>query len=406
MKKLILSSCLLFLIMLTTYARQETNESANTITLNPDNTIIKNESIYKKEGPILKDVIKKIDISKGSIFSVNLSVTNLDSYIRITHFTPDLEFINFTRELSRAFISFKALEEGAARLEFQIDNETNILQRHYYDINITNITEKTNDPDMPELAIMPVPIKPTAPILPPANQREPLRTKAETNNQASANIITMQTNTNLMMQGEDQNLYQIANELYKSKSYKEARNEYEALLAKYPLSPYAENAMKDMASIYAAEKNYSAAFSEYKKINDSQTANVTNKAFALYSMGLMTVQMKEDEKSLSYFLQVIKTYPETTQALDSSYMYAYILDKAGRGKEGLSVLISAAEKNIEFPKRQDAIMLLALIYEKTRKYEEAYAAYEKYLREYPKGRFTRDAKNKMNFVRRNFIEIQ
>ena len=53
----------------------------NTITVNPDNRVVTNETINRtKGGPLESDFIKTVDLANNTLFSIRLNATNFDRY--------------------------------------------------------------------------------------------------------------------------------------------------------------------------------------------------------------------------------------------------------------------------------------------------------------------------------------
>ena len=110
-----------------------------TITVQPDDKIVTNTVATRiKGGPVEKDLVKSVDLAENTLFSIKLNATNFDRYIRITSYSTNLDFVRFTRDKTNAFLTFRTLTPGIGKLDFQVDNEENIIRKYFYTINVTN----------------------------------------------------------------------------------------------------------------------------------------------------------------------------------------------------------------------------------------------------------------------------
>ena len=129
--------CSSMLLMFTLFQAAFAQE---TITVQPDDKVVTNETTAArvKGGPLEKDLVKTVDLSENTLFSIKLNATNFDRYIRITSYSTNLDFVRFTRDKTNAFLTFRTLTAGIGKLDFQVDNEENIIRKYFYTINVTN----------------------------------------------------------------------------------------------------------------------------------------------------------------------------------------------------------------------------------------------------------------------------
>ena len=375
---------LLFLIMLTFV--KNTYANTNIITLMLDNKSITNSnlSVNQKNPPKLPDVKRIVYIGVSQNLSINISVTNINSYIRIMGYSTNLDFVTFTREKTRAIISFRTLSAGDGNIKFQIDDKNNIIQRHIYSINITNITNIENNSKQP----------PSMPS-PPIPNFTPLSQENEN------------TTDNKILDDKARVAFDIANSLYESKNYEKSLSAFSNIVTAYPKTTYVIDSKLAMANIYASQKKYKNAFDEYKSVYDNPISNITNKSYALYSMALMNKAENKNDEAIAYFLEVIEIFPETQEALNSSYEYALQLNKKRMGKNYIDRLSSIVFSDKDFNKKEHAIILLADIYEKSNEYQKSYETYAFYTNEYKNfGIFKDKATKRMKFLERNFLKIK
>ncbi|WP_295157647.1 tetratricopeptide repeat protein [uncultured Brachyspira sp.] len=393
--------------------------SQETITVQPDNQVVTNSGASRiKGGPLEDDLLKTVDLSENTLFSIKLNATNFDRYIRITSYSTNLDFVRFTRDKTNAFITFRTLTPGIGKLDFQIDNEENIIRKYFYTINVTNSNG---------LASMQ-----TNAVLEPDNE---MTNNIATNNNTPNNenmpaneIINNQTNnipnntqTSIIRENtkpkktaetnpEITALFNSAEELKKIKDYNNAVNTYSNLISEYPNSKYSVYSYFRIGDIYNQKKDYNNAFNMYNEASKLKNADNNEKAAAVYSMGVMKKYENKHDEAIAYFNDVINKYPQTPIYGNAAYEAADSLKQTGRASDAVSILEKSLEKNNSFSKRGDSILLLAEIYEKgdnnTRNFEKAYKAYNKYLAEYPNSSKVKYANDRKNFLSRNAVHIK
>lgn len=375
-----------------------------TITVKPDNQVVTNEAVIKKKGgPLEADFINSIDLADNTIFSIRLNATNFDRYIRITSFSTNLDFVRFTRDKTNSFLTFRTLTSGLAKLNFQVDNEENIIRRYIYTINVTNGNIATNTNAMLLDAEKDNPIiENTETVI--ANNSQILNNVAPDSSVSSDLSIERDKNSEILT------LFNSAEELKNIKDYSNAVNIYSNLISQYPNSKYSVYGHFRIADIYNNNKDYANAFDMYKKALDLNNANNNEKAAALYSMGIVRKAQKNNEEAINYFNEAVNKYPNAPIYGNIAFEIAASLKELGRISDGAGILEKSLSSNNKFNKRADALLLLAEIYEKgdrnVRDFNKAYQTYNKYLEEYPSDARARYANERRDFLYRTVINLQ
>lgn len=380
---------------------------SGTITVKPDNQVVTNEAVSKKKGgPLEADFINSVDLADNTIFSIRLNATNFDRYIRITSFSTNLDFVRFTRDKTNSFLTFRTLTSGLAKLNFQVDNEENIIRRYIYTINVTNGNIATNTTN-------------TNAMLLDAEKDNPIIENTETviannsqilNNIASDSSVSSDLSIERDKNSEILTLFNSAEELKNIKDYSNAVNIYSNLISQYPNSKYSVYGYFRIADIYNNNKDYANAFDMYKKALDLNNTNNNEKAAALYSMGIVRKAEKNNEEAINYFNEAINKYPNAPIYGNIAFEIAASLKELGRISDGAGILEKSLSSNNKFNKRADALLLLAEIYEKgdrnVRDFSKAYQTYNKYLEEYPSDARARYANERRDFLYRTVINLQ
>ena len=387
----------------------------NTITVNPDNQVITNEAISRtKGGPLESDFIKTVDLANNTLFSIRLNATNFDRYIRITSYSTNLDFVRFTRDKTNSFLTFTTLTSGVAKLNFQVDNEENIIRRYIYTINVTNSVSNesnTNTNAMlldTEIDIMANNDNNISSIIADSSSQISIA-----NNNVSTNSLNSSSENSQVRRGENLEtltLFNSAEELKNIKDYSNAVNNYSNVISQYPNSKYSVYSHFRIADIYNNNKDYTNAFDMYKKAYDLNNANNNQKASALYSMGIVRKSENNNEEAINYFNEVINKYAKTPIYGNASYEIADSLKRIGKISDGVNILEKSLNSNDKFNKRADALLLLAEIYERgnnnVRDFNKAYQIYNQYIEEYPSSPRTKYATERRDFLYRTVINLQ
>lgn len=397
------------LIMFTTLFAQ------NTITVNPDNQVITNETISRtKGGPLESDFIKTVDLANNTLFSIRLNATNFDRYIRITSYSTNLDFVRFTRDKTNSFLTFTTLTSGVAKLNFQVDNEENIIRRYIYTINVTNAVSNGNSTNTnamlldAERDIMANNDNNISSIIADSSSQISI-----TNNNVSTNSLNSSSENSRVRRGENPEtltLFNSAEELKNIKDYSNAVNNYSNIISQYPNSKYSVYSHFRIADIYNNNKDYTNAFDMYKKAYDLNNANNNQKAAALYSMGIVRKSENNNEEAINYFNEIINKYAKTPIYGNASYEIADSLKRIGKISDGVNILEKSLNSNDKFNKRADALLLLAEIYERgnnnVRDFNKAYQIYNQYIEEYPSSPRTKYATERRDFLYRTVINLK
>ena len=413
----------LFILLLIIFAKTNLYSQSNNInTL----TVNENSEVSGDKKPLKNDVIKIINLSLGKEFSVKLNTKNLSEFVTITEFGDNVDFIKFTRDKTNALITFKAIKNGEGNLNFQIDNNNNeIVRKYLYTINVTNSIEKpnnqtkiiTNTSDTNTIAKINDTTNTTTPktnaIVKNDNMTQkqivtiPPPTLTE---KTPSNPVVKNETTESKTLAEEKSLYELASELKRTKNYTNSIDTYQNLINQYTNSIYKTDTIFDMADIYTIQKNYDNAKTEYNKIINDKTNDDDDKSLAMYSLGKILELENNQSDALEQYLKVYKSYPNTKSGLNSAYQYANLLKTTADMSEGFNILNESLSNNTPFPKKEDALMLLAQMYEKgeanIRDYKKSYDTYEKYLKEFPNGSRRKEAYDRYLFIKNNYLNIR
>lgn len=402
------------LIMFTSLLAQNTRE---TITVNPDNRVITNETINRiKGGPLEKDFIKTVDLANNTLFSIRLNATNFDRYIRITSYSTNLDFVRFTRDKTNTFLTFTTLTSGIAKLNFQVDNEENIIRRYIYTINVTNNVLNRNSDTNTNAMLLDTEIDiinndyNNSSIANDMNQISITNDNVSVSSTNSTNSVSTSSVIKKSDLPETVALFNSAEELKNIKDYSNAVNGYSNIISRYPNSKYSVYSHFRIADIYNNNGDYANAFDMYKKAHDLSKANDNQKASALYSMGIVRKSQNNNEEAINYFNEVINKYAKTPIFGNAAYETADSLKKLGKLSDGVDILEKSLSSKYKFNKRADALLLLAEIYERgdrnTRDFDKAYQIYNQYIEEYPSSPKTKYAIERRDFLYRTVINLQ
>ncbi|KLI43170.1 tetratricopeptide repeat protein [Brachyspira hyodysenteriae] len=408
-----------------------------TITVQPDDQVVTNaSSVRVKNGPIEADLVKSVDLSENTLFSIKLNATNFDRYIRITSYSTNLDFVRFTRDKTNAFLTFRTLTAGIGKLDFQVDNEESIIRKYFYTVNVTNsqgiASMETNailDPDNDTNTMSTNDMMMTNDVMTDdmmdtnntdtnmVNTNDVVPNDANQTNQAANNAQTsiIKKETDKPVKAVETNpeiiaLFNSAEELKNVKDYENAINAYSNIITSYPNSKYSVYSHFRIGDIYNQKKDYNNAFNMYNEASKLKNSGNNEKAAAIYSMGVMKKAENKHDEAIVYFNDVINNYSQTPLYGNAVYEMADSLKQLGRISDGANILEKSLEKNVKFSKRGDSILLLAEIYEKgnnnIRDFEKAYKTYNQYLAEYPTSSKAKYANDRKNFLSRNAVHLQ
>jgi len=107
--------------------------------------------------------------------------------------------------------------------------------------------------------------------------------------------------------------YAAAYQTFKDGNYDKSRAEFKSFLAAYPDTEYAGNAQYWIGECYYFEKDYEQAILEYEKVSKNYPKG--NKvSSALLKQGLSFLKLNDKTSARLILQQVIKDFPNTTQA--------------------------------------------------------------------------------------------
>lgn len=442
--------CSSMLLMFTLFQAAFAQE---TITVQPDDKVVTNETTAArvKGGPLEKDLVKTVDLSENTLFSIKLNATNFDRYIRITSYSTNLDFVRFTRDKTNAFLTFRTLTAGIGKLDFQVDNEENIIRKYFYTINVTNSqgiaameTNAVLEPDNETNDMMSTNTTMTNTVSTNTAMTNEISTNTVSTNTAMTNEVS--TNTTMTNEANNQNntastnqqssvikkpsvmkentqakapvesnpetiaLFKSAEDLKNIKDYNNAVNTYSNVISQYPKSKYSVYSYFRIGDIYNQNKDYNNAFDMYKQASSLENANNNEKAAALYSMGVVKKSENKHDEAIAYFNDVMNKYSSTSVYGNAAYEIADSLKTLGRISDAAPILEKSLEGNNKFARRGDAILLLAEVYEKgdnnTRDFDKAYQTYNQYLAEYPTSSKAKYANDRKNFLYRNAVNLR
>ena len=112
---------------------------------------------------------------------------------------------------------------------------------------------------------------------------------------------------------DKESLYAAAYELFREGKYEKSREAFETFLKQYPETEFSDNAQFWIGECYYFEKKYEKAIIEYDKVvkNFPEGSKVP---YALLKQGLSFLQLGDKASAKLLLQQVIKDYPNTSQA--------------------------------------------------------------------------------------------
>ena len=112
---------------------------------------------------------------------------------------------------------------------------------------------------------------------------------------------------------DKESLYAAAYDLFREGKYEKSREAFESFLKQYPETEFSDNAQFWIGECYYFEKKYEKAIIEYDKVvkNFPEGSKVP---YALLKQGLSFLQLGDKASAKLLLQQVIKDYPNTSQA--------------------------------------------------------------------------------------------
>lgn len=111
----------------------------------------------------------------------------------------------------------------------------------------------------------------------------------------------------------DKGLYELARRLYSQKSYQAARDQFEALIKRYPKSKYADNAQYWIGDSYYEEKKYEEAILAYNQVVKRYPKGA-KAAPALLKQGLSFMHLGDKRTAAIVLKRLVNSYPKSSQA--------------------------------------------------------------------------------------------
>ena len=112
---------------------------------------------------------------------------------------------------------------------------------------------------------------------------------------------------------DKETVYAAAYQTFKNGQYDKSRTEFKNFLATYPDTEYAGNAQFWIGECYFFEKNYEQAILEYEKVAKNYPKG-DKVPYALLKQGLSFLNLNDKTSAKLILQQVIKDFPNTTQA--------------------------------------------------------------------------------------------
>ena len=112
---------------------------------------------------------------------------------------------------------------------------------------------------------------------------------------------------------DKESLYNAAYELFKEAKYEKSREAFESFLKQYPDTEFSDNAQFWIGECYYFEKKYEKAIVEYEKVVKS-FPDGNRVPHALLKQGLSFQSLGDNVSAKLLLQQVIKDYPNTSQA--------------------------------------------------------------------------------------------
>lgn len=108
-------------------------------------------------------------------------------------------------------------------------------------------------------------------------------------------------------------MYAAAYQTFKSGNYVKAQEAFQAFLNAHPSGEYSDNAQYWIAECYFFEKKYEKAILEYEKVTKKFPSS-SKVPYAILKQGISFQNLGDKTSSRLLFQQVIKDYPNTSQA--------------------------------------------------------------------------------------------
>ena len=112
---------------------------------------------------------------------------------------------------------------------------------------------------------------------------------------------------------DKEKMYSAAYQTFKEGNYDKARTDFQIFLAAYPDNEYSDDAQFWVGECYFFEQKYETAILEYEKVTKNYP-NGNKVSYALLKQGLSFLKLGDKISAKLLLQQVIKDYPNTSQA--------------------------------------------------------------------------------------------
>lgn len=323
------------------------------------------------ESNAFPETVQIIGARIGEDIVVQFSPPQTETYYRIvTIDTNLLEFKEFARDGARARYQFVPKTPGATTLIIEELAET--LTRVYrYEIAIAAEEKK----------------------------------QEETKSRASR-----RTNAQAARSSEDMKRYQVAMDLFNGKLYTPAEEAFNEVVLNYRLSEYAGRSLARLGDIAFSQSNYAEAVTRYGAVTNSVSAPEDETIHALIGIGRAYIMLKENDTAVKPLLFVSQSFSANPKAGNALYYAAVAYNNLNRKKEAANVLERALENYKVFDLRGDALYLLGGVYDsggkEARDIPKAHGYYKQYLKEFPKGALAKAAKDRIEYLEKNYLNVR
>jgi TolA-binding protein len=197
-------------------------------------------------------------------------------------------------------------------------------------------------------------------------------------------------------------------ELYKNGDWSAAESAFIELLQKYPDTKLKDKATYYLGEIMLKQNRTEEALNYFNKINQEFTAS-TFLPDSLFNTALIYFNQNNLNESLKLLLTITKKYPKSEKSAKAFLLLGDIYRKNKEYENAIKAYQNVIKK---FPKTDfidNAIFKLAELYENdppVRNLELAKTYYEKIINYYPDSEFYQLAVERLDFIKKNFLEFK
>lgn len=190
-------------------------------------------------------------------------------------------------------------------------------------------------------------------------------------------------NTNFQNEYHIKSRYGIAYAYYNLGQYDKALGHFKAYtetLENQTKKLYYDDAILRLADIYAYDKDYEKAISNYDKAIKSRNPNLD---YAYYKKGVVLPFQNKNEEALQSFEKVISSFPNSLYVDDALYGKAEIIFTRGEFTEAIPVFSTVIEKYPNSPYIPYSLNSRAISYNNLGRYDSTIEDFRKIIYEYP-----------------------